>query len=222
VGVQDEELGRLESRWRLIAAVVLALAACLVLAAVAWLPDTTPRATGVWDWVYDHHQELAVVVIVAVLALGVVLVASWRRSSWRTLAWGIPSLLIVATVLVGWNVAEDHSNAGDIAGRVHEVTAVLPSSASRTASNEGDNFLTESYVIDDQLDAIAPSLWNSARAQLGQIAGVCADPKEGDSPTYLAMSFRGRNGCDGSVQVNVMLSAVHDMTTAQVSGSCED
>jgi hypothetical protein len=129
------------SQWRLLAAAVLVVVAFLVVAAVAWLPTTAPRRSAVWDWVYDHHQELVVVVALAVILLGVVLIASWRESSWRRLVWGVPSLAIVAIVLVGWSVAEDHSNAGNITGRVHQVTAVLPSSASQTGATEGDHFL---------------------------------------------------------------------------------
>ena len=205
------------------AAVVLVITLFMVvIAGLVSLPRLTSRRSAVWDWVYEHHRTLVVVIALAAVVFATIALMAWRRSSWRMLAWGIAPLVLVAAVLVGWSLAEHRSNVGDITDRVHQVTSVLPPTASRTAVTEGDNFRTESYVIHDGLDAVARSVWASARAHLGATAGVWGDPIGGDSPTYVAISFRGRNGCDGSVQVNVNLAAAPGGTTAEVSGSCED
>src|SRR4051794_6605882 len=103
--------------------------------------------TAVWDFVYAHHAALRVVFVVAFLVLVVVVVASVGESSPRILLWGIPSIVVIVLVVVSWSVAEEHSNAGDVAGRVHEVSAVLPPSAQQTAISEGDNFRTELFVV---------------------------------------------------------------------------
>jgi len=223
VNTQDDELERLESRWRRIAGVVVVVAFGLAVVAVvvSW-PRTTRQTIAVWDFVYGHHAALRLVVVVAVVVLVVVVVASLGESSPRTLLWGIPSVAVIALVLVSWRVAEEHSNAGDVNGRVRDVSAVLPPSAQQTTISEGENFRTEMFVVDGDIKAVSASIWGAARAQLGHSAGVWADPAGGDSPSYLAISFQGRNGCDGSVQVNVALSPAERGTSVLVSGSCED
>jgi hypothetical protein len=191
-------------------------------AGFVWKPPEPRVVRPLWDWVYEHHAQLVVVLVVAAALVGVALATAWRGSSWRRAAWAIPPAVIFVGVLVSWGVGDRRSLAGDIEGRVREVTAVLPPSASQTATNAGDNFLSESYVVPDNLGAVANTMWTAAREKLGPRAGVWTDPGGGSTPTYLGVSFTGRNGCDGSVQVNVILAAGHDETTVEVSGGCED
>jgi len=222
VATDDSELQQLESRWRAIGLVVLALTCVLMLSVIAWMPKDAARFTKQWDWVYDHHEQLVVVLGVAAVLVGVVALIAWRRSSPRILVWAVAPSLVVLVALVAWVLADRRSNAAEIERRVRQVSEILPEGATRTAASHGDNFLTESYVIDSQVNVVAPAVWASAKEHLGRSAGLWGDPKQGDAPTYVALSFPGGYGCDGSLQVNLVLADATGMTTASVGGSCED
>ena len=69
--IQDEKLRRLESRSRQVAAVVLVVTLfAVVIAVVLWVTTMTSPKSAVWDWLYDRHPELIVVLVVAGIVLG--------------------------------------------------------------------------------------------------------------------------------------------------------
>jgi hypothetical protein len=219
----NEDLRRLESRWRVIATVVLVLVGVGVVLVVAWLSTSQLRFAGPWDWVVEHHRLLVVILVVAVAVGCALLITSWRTASWRRLAWVLVPFAVVVLVVGGWIIADRRSNAGDIASRVHEVEVILPSGAVQNATTQGDNYLDRSYAVDGDLDSVSAALWSAAQQRLGPDAGVWADPRQGTTPSDIEASYRGRNGCDGSVEVSVALTpGESDTTNVRISGHCED
>ena len=69
--IRDEELHRLESRSRQVAAIALVVTLFTVVTAVVlWVPTMTSPKSAVWDWLYDRHPELIVFLVLAGVVLG--------------------------------------------------------------------------------------------------------------------------------------------------------
>src|SRR4051794_20420296 len=124
---KDADLERLESRWRLIGAVVLVLVCVVAVLVAAWMSTGDLRLVSQWDWVFEHHRLLLVVLLLALVAVASLAIAAWRASSWRLLAWSVVPFAVVVLVVGGWVIADRRSNIADIASRVHQVEEVLPS-----------------------------------------------------------------------------------------------
>jgi hypothetical protein len=175
-----------------------------------------------WDWLYQHHAWLIAVLVVAGFAIGVVGWSAWRRRRLSvTLLGGAGFLAIVAVTVGGWVLADQRSNERDIARRVDTVASVLPRSAHQVGHTSGSNYRAQTYRLTTDrvttLGILDRSLTRlpGGHTHRSQRAGV----REPD----FSLSFAGRNGCDGTVEVAVSSrQAATGDTQVSIEGHCED
>jgi hypothetical protein len=175
-----------------------------------------------WDWLYGHHAWLIAALVVAVLVTAVVGWSAWRgRRLSVALVGGAGCLALVVVTILGWVLADQRSNDRDIARRVDTVASTLPSSAHQVGHTSGSNFRVRTFRLTTDRTTTLGILGRSLTGVPGghtsrfQPAGV----REPD----FTLTFAGRNGCDGTVEVAVSSKpAATGETQVSIEGECED
>jgi hypothetical protein len=183
-----------------------------------------PWVDNLSDWLYQHSTEFHAVLITAVVLTALAgLAAVLRRSLVKLgLVVVLPALTAIAVLLVADAVAA-RSSARDIARRVHEVATTLPPTATTTAMQVGGNFHGETYQVPGEIAAVSRAVESSMRAAFDRPGATGLNGGGvGGGPTTLTVSFIGRGGCDGSVDVMVISTLAKGTTMIEITGTCED
>jgi hypothetical protein len=180
------------------------------------------QQAALWDWLYQNHTWLIAALVVAVFATAVAGWFAWRRRRLSfALVGGAGFLAIVAVILVGWTLADQRSNQRDIARRVDTVANALPGSAHQVGHTSGSNYRDRTYRLTTDrtttLGILGRSLTHVPGGQTHR-----SQPTGVREPDF-TLTFAGRNGCDGIVEVAVSSrQAATGATQVSIDGHCED
>lgn len=174
---------------------------------------------ALWDWIFHHHLLLIVALVIAgPIAVFAARAVQQRRVLQLAILGVLSAVAVIAILVAGWVLADQRSNDRDIARRVDEIVHRLPAAADQTAQSSGANYRSRTFRVSGSPQAVAQPLYRS----LSDIDGRIYRSGTGND-IEVAVSFSGRNGCDGTVEVAVSLTpAKTGGTSADVGGHCED
>ena len=186
-----------------------------------WVFQTPGMLNRQADWLARHGGWLRAAWGVAIgLAVVAAVLVVLRRRSWRIgVAVGAIALAVAGLAALG-EAAASVSNAREIEHRVHQVAGVLRPAPSRTSVSEYDDAVdNETYTVATNIASIERSVraaFDSPGATGLNNGGVSG------SGDFLTISFLGRGGCDGTVDIQIRSTPSTDSTTVRIFGHCED
>jgi hypothetical protein len=185
-----------------------------------WVFQTGGFLSTQADWLARHgtglHTALVAAIGIAIfVGVGVLL---QRRLSRISLAVGLTSLIVAGAVFVG-EAAASASNVRDIERRVRQVATAVRPTPRKLSVRSYANHWEETYSVDANVGDVERTILatfdrpGATGLDNGHVYG---------SGTYLTISFRGRGGCDGTVDLSITSSPSVGATTVEIAARCED